>query len=276
MDPVATAIVEFEHHLLPLASALLAEDLEKLTLLTAFQISAACGSHIIVRYFGSQNSVNLITASVIVAQISDSDLNSELERVMETSLAAIRLIADRDAMPIYFQDGFITVSHRSFEATPTLKLGIQTGVREDYVMQIENVCKAFAIFDSNELRVLASLIAESQVPTIPAHYRALSLVRAIELIYRDEIERKGALDNFEESFSSLKISNRKFKNALPEIRAKCAHGEGSTRTRSHSYRGICYNRLEIHSLIKILRGVVHTGLAEKFSVVLPLPDMVLK
>lgn len=75
-----------------------------------------------------------------------------------------------------------------------------------------------------------SVLSEATHEAIPRHYRFLSLCRALELLIPADRERSQWLENYERDFRALDVDLKRFRNYVPELRNRCAHGKAGTRT----------------------------------------------
>ncbi len=72
-----------------------------------------------------------------------------------------------------------------------------------------------------------SALSEALRLDIPRHYRLLSLCRALELLIPNDRERSQWLDAYEDEFRALNVDLKRFRNYLPQLRNRCAHGQVS-------------------------------------------------
>lgn len=186
---------------------------------------------------------------------------------MENAITALRLTVDQEASPLFMGDGFINLMYESVDAEPSYPAEISFQRNPAYRLDKDCIVKAYDVVNRDrQLALVAALLAEGQVPSIPPHYRVLSLIRAVELLYPEKLERSAALSAYEQEFAGLGISHQQFKNAIPQLRTRCAHGRSRGRSNPEPFVGIGYNEPSLTPLLRLLRRVVTNGLKERYGV----------
>jgi len=184
-----------------------------------------------------------------------------MKQVIDTAISALSLTQAPEASPIFHGDGFFNLMYQSDDPEPSYQILMRLVRDPNYRLDINNLCGVYVAICNKQLAPIAALLAEGQVPSIPPHYRVLSLIRGLELLYEDERERNLALEAFEDHFAGLQISAAKFVNALPQLRTRCAHGISRGRDNPEPFVG--YNERNLLSLASLLRSVLAHGLYSK-------------
>ncbi|QLC24964.1 hypothetical protein HFP57_07935 [Parasphingopyxis algicola] len=139
-------------------------------------------------------------------------------------LTTLRLAYDTEANAIRLGDGLISLANETDSHIPHYPADIRVMAPSDRVIDFDNIASIFAgTMDPAKMQILA-LLMEAQVPAIPVHYKVLSLIRALEVLLPDPVDRQKYLEKYELEFAKIEISERPLKNALPELRTRCAHG----------------------------------------------------
>lgn len=250
----------FDHHFVPLYPPLEGDSYLELQAQGLINFQTRSGHELLVRYLCQDEQVRVIAVAVPEAAASHKDLSKWMKQIVENSISAIRLSGDPGAVPVLHDDGFITLMYQSDDQVPQYRYPIEFTRNSDYQLSISNVLGVFCAIGSKAVSPIAALLAEGQVPTIPPHYRALSLIRAIELLYPEQRDRDEALDKFDGHFGELQIDKHSFRKALPQLRTRCAHGTSRGRINPEPFIGVGYNEPQLLSLVTLLRSVVAHGL----------------
>jgi hypothetical protein len=250
----------FEHHFMPLYPPLETGSYLKLQSQGLINFETGSGHTLFVRFLCLDEQVRVIAVTVPEPAARHQDLPKWMKQIVEGALSAIRLSVDREAAPLFTGDGFINLMYQSDDPEPRFQFEIAFPRNPEYSLNINHVLGVFGAICNRTLAPIAALLAEGQVPTIPPHYRVLSLIRAIELLYSDERELSGALDHFQYHFTKLAISDQPFRNALPQLRTRCAHGRSRGRTNPEPFVGIGYNERHLMPLLGLLQSVIARGL----------------
>ena len=192
-----------------------------------------------------------------------ADRNKWLRQIMETSITSIRLSYDQNAQPFFIDNGFLNVMYQSDDPEPSYPLVIQPTINSDWRVNENHVLGVFGAIHGKVKSDVAALLAEAQVQSLPVHYSVLSLMRAIELLWPEDKDRNAILDAREEEFATIGISDQLFRNALPRIRNRCAHGRG--RGREEPFVGLGYSS-PLYPLAKLLGSIVSRGLRDNFGI----------
>ena len=251
----------FDHHFMPLHPTVEGDDYKALESKGLITFATQAGYELTVRFLCLREQVRIIAVTVPRAAASHKDLHKWMKQIMETAISALRLSVEPEANPVYTASGFISLMYQSDDPEPKYQVRFGTTVNPDYRLSIEHVVGVFGAISTKALAPIAALFAEAQMPSLPIHYRVLSLVRAIELLYEDERQRAAVLDAFEPHFAKLNISDQPFRSALPQIRTRCAHGRSRGRTNPRPFVGIGYNETELRPLFDLLRSVVAHALS---------------
>jgi hypothetical protein len=177
-------------------------------------------------------------------------------------LSSLRLTFDQSTDVIRLGDGFINLAMNTDNPLPEYSVAIALTVSQNPV-DFHSPTALFAFVDSAEKDDVFSLIAEGQSPAIPSHYRILSLVRALEVLLPQSSDRTAWLDQHQSIFEGRGLSPRQFRNALPELRDRCAHGSirSGERPIAGAYGGIA----GLDGWLEVLRQVVFKLAAERFG-----------
>lgn len=249
-------MLAFDHHLLPLHPMLEGDDHRALESKGLITYATKSGYELKVRFLCHNEQVRIVAVTIPRAAADHEDVSKWMKQIMENAISALRLSVDPEASPICLATGFINLMYQSDDPEPNCPARFEAQFNPNYHLSIEHVIAVFSTISTKALAPIAGLLAEAQVPSFPVHYRVLSLVRAIELLYEDKQQQAAALDAFQPHFAALNISDRQFRSALPEIRARCAHGRSSERVEPQPFVGIGYNEPELRSLYELLRSVV--------------------
>ena len=69
---------------------------------------------------------------------------------------------------------------------------------------------------------------------------------------------------YQADFASIGASKRRFRNALPELRARCAHG--MSRRGALPLTGLGFNEEKLRTVLRLLRRVATDALRELHSI----------
>jgi hypothetical protein len=255
----------FDHHYLPLDNAPTSkEECEELLILGSSEFRTKSGHVLIIRYLGPPTGVAVVTVTIPRAAGDHPSKSRWLQHIFETALTAIRLSYANDAEPLYTAKGFITMLTQTDNPEPEYAFPLQRRINADYRVDGANVARVFWEVYGPVKGAVASLLAEAQVPSLPPHYAVLSLTRAMELLWPADEDRYRELTMREADFAALKISDQPFKNALPRLRNRCAHGRG--RGKDDPFIGIGMNDHNLRALRNLLTGIVADGLRHRFGV----------
>jgi hypothetical protein len=179
----------FDHHFMPLYPPLEGEAHLQLQSQGLINYRTNSGDTVSVRFLCLDQQVRVIAVTIPRAAAGDRDLPNWMKQIMENAISALRLSGDPEAQPLFTGEGFINLMCQSDEPEPSYEIAIAFQRNPEYVLDIANVIGVFGAISNRQLSAIAALLAEGQVPSFPPHYRALSLIRAIELLYPDEVER---------------------------------------------------------------------------------------
>lgn len=253
----------FEHVIMPLSPPPVEEERVKLKPKGQFNYETRTGFILAVRFLCLDEKVRAVAVTLTKEAAQHGDKHRWLSRIMENAMTAIRLSADPEADLIHTGRGSISLLYQSDEPEPEFGVEITHTRNPDYRLDINRIVSTFGTVANPEMAPITALLAEGQMPSIPIHYRVLSLVRAFEKLYESKSEQYAVLDRFEDHFSSLNIGKRAFKNSLHDIRSRCAHGKG--RGDEEPFVGIGYAEPTLHALLGLLQSIVALGLHEKYD-----------
>lgn len=146
---------------------------------------------------------------------------------------------------------------------PTLNMPPDFSVNHN-VPDIELLQEVFNISDP-KYRGVVNLIAEAQFPSLPDHYKVLSLVRALELMTPKGQQLGDILDKYQDQYIKIGISNGKFRSALPQIRNRCAHGLSNKSTES-MVAAVCSEIAYLGHLVLLLRQISSDLFKDSFGI----------
>lgn len=252
----------FDHHFMPLSPPpRTEEECKNLTPLGTINADTKIGHILTVRFLGTQRGISVIAVTIPESVANHEDQNRWMRQIMETSLTAIRLTYDPSAEPVYSGHGFASLLRQSDDPEPEYAVTISYVNNSDWSIDINNVIGSYQQIHESLRSPVATLLAEGQIPSMPPHYRVLSLIRAAELLWPDERIFNSILDTRNAEFLALNLSKRHFRSALAEIRTRCAHGRSRGRSNPHPYFGIGYNE-QLGPLIKLLSSIIVQGLSD--------------
>ncbi len=166
-----------------------------------------------------------------IAVAHRSDLDPEISRravskLFEHAFAVLSLTYSNQIDVIHTAEGYVTMGYYSETEIPG-EVGVQIrppdfAPNEQFSPQ--NVMNVLA--ESSAHRAALCALSESQRPSTPRHYRFLSLVRALELMVPLQNDRDDWLDRYQLQFAATGVSGMLFRNYVPRLRNRCAHGVG--------------------------------------------------
>lgn len=255
----------FEHHFLPLDPPVSDESYKDLQTLGEVGYLTHSGFTLPVRYLGMHEQVRVIAVTIPAAAVGHDDQKKWMTQIIEGSIAALRLGGDPRAIPIYTELGFINLMYESDDSDPLYQVKIIPVVNPNYKLNIFNVMGIFSSIYSRELLAILSLLGEAQVPSIPIHYKTLSLIRAIELIHPEKKDYNRALSKFDKTFAELAVSSSKLREFLPQLRTRCAHGRSRGRKNPEPFIGLGYNAEILITVKRLLQTIVLQCLLDKYG-----------
>lgn len=218
---------------------------------------------LVVRLLGRQHTIDVVAVS-IPEEAPQEPRPGWLKQIFEHMLTALRLSYEPRTDVVRTGDAFLTAMNQTDNAQPTYGLAFVENINSDHMVDIKNVLGLFRGTATVEQATTMALLAESQLPTMPPHYQALSLIRALELLF-EKREMRDWYDRFENEFASLGASRQKFKNAVAEMRTRCAHGV--SRGGAPPFTGIGINNEDhLRPVITLLRKVVAEAIKDRFGI----------
>ena len=214
---------KYFHHFLPLYPPVPLGELANVTSLHEIEFRTKTGHSMVIRLLGRPHTIDVIAVS------AGTDVPSEkrsewIKLIGNHMIAVLRVTYDVNADVIRNQDGIFNLCTESDDPVPDYTVAIEAGVHLDHIIDVNNIGGVFCSTMTPEKMPIMALLAEAQTPSIPVHYKILSLIRALEIMLPADKDRYEWLDRYEGPFSALNVSKRPFRNALHELRTKCAHG----------------------------------------------------
>ncbi len=253
----------YEHHFTPL-HPLTEEERGALQVMATINFDTRADHKLMVRLLGTSSSIDVIAVTIPTVARDAPERLKWMTQIVETAITALRLSGDPETQPLFVEEGFFNCMYESDDPEPTCPITFQYHRHPEYKVNVGSILGIWGAIANKRVNSIAALLAEAQVPSLPPHYAVLSLIRAIELLWPDAGLRTAALDSRQEEFAALGISTRLFRNALPEIRSRCAHGQG--RGEAAPYFGIGYNNTNLRPLKRLLGSIVVAGLKELHGV----------
>src|SRR5262245_20908123 len=217
-------MLRFDHHFLPLAPPVPREELPHVKKLEEASYITKCGHTLKVCLLGRPHTIDVISVS-IPEEAPQDQREKWIRQIMDHMLTVLRLCYTHNVDVIRVSpDGWINLMNQTDEEDPKYPAVIGERLNTDYTVNTRNIMAVFAETGRPAMAIALALIAESVVPSIPPHYQVLSLVRALEFLFPNGNERKERLELYQADFASIGASKRRFCNALPELRTRCAHG----------------------------------------------------
>jgi hypothetical protein len=181
---------------------------------------------LIIRLLGRPHTVDVVAVTIPdTITVSDEQKSKWVQEIGNHMVAVLRLTHDVDVDVLRNGDGLLSACTEEVEdPIPRYPLFYSFNVNDDHVADVANMARVFAQTLYKDIAPIMSLIAESQTPSVPTHYKVLSLIRALELLIPDDLDRANHLNQYEERFQKLEVSAQPFKNFIPVLRTRCAHG----------------------------------------------------
>lgn len=240
------------------------EEREAVTTLATLYYDTLAGGTLVVRFMGTPSAgVQAMAVTLPEAVKNHADRDKWFRQIMETSVASIRLSYNQNAQPFFMGHGFLNVMCESDDPEPIYPLVVQPTANLDWRLNENHVLGVFGAIHGKVKNDVAALLAEAQVHSLPPHYAVLSLMRAIELLWPEDQDQNAIFDGRETEFAAIGISEQLFRNAMPRIRNRCAHGRG--RGKEEPFVGLGYNT-PLYPLKKLLVSIVSRGLRDKFGI----------
>ena len=252
----------FEHHFIPLHPAPRSKaKCDALFVMGNINWKTKAGHRLSVRLLGPGQRISVIAIAIPNDAVDHPNKPKWLREIVELVIASIRLNHDPEAQLVRIPSGFFTVVRQSNHPELSYATGFSLITNRDILVQIPQVLSLINAFNTKVGQPVAALLAESNIPSMPLHYSVLSLVRAAELLWPDEAQFNAALDKRNADFAKLGLSNRTFRNALPEIRNRCAHGRGRGRSDPEPHIGVGFQS-PLAPLVDLLTEIVTDGVRD--------------
>lgn len=214
------------HHLLPLSPPPPTDERAEVKVQQQIPGTGIDGHPFTISLLGRSHTVDAIA----ITMNNDTPEDRKVKRVEAIGnhlLAALRISYDASADGIRLaHDGCLNACYESDDELPALVFDVSKNINDNHVVNYHNIAIIFSEASRLGLQSVVSLIGEAALPSLPVHYRVLSLFRAFELLIPDS-DRRAVYERFEDDFAAIGISTRHFRNAMPEIRNRCAHGWGN-------------------------------------------------
>ena len=255
---------KYVHHFLPLHPPLSSALAKQVGCLIKIPAKDKDGVVFSISLLGRPHSIDVIALTFTQGALP-ADASSCIAHVGNHMISCLRVCYDPaiDVVRIG-DDGFLNAAMESDDEVPVYPLGVTVEYNNSYRSNVDNIANVFRNTARKKYRQIISLLAEAQTPQIPTHYKILSLIRALELLLPNEAERSKFLSNYQDEFEKTKVSNKQFKNALPELRTRCAHGE--SRGGADPFVSPAYEETKgLSLLLCLLRGIVANLSREKYG-----------
>ncbi|WP_442782884.1 hypothetical protein [Collimonas fungivorans] len=255
---------KYFHHFLPLSPPVSLEELENIRCLQEIAFETRTRDKLMIRLLGRPHTIDVIAVTVPYSAPIDQR-GKWIEQIGNHMISTLRLTYDATADVVRNGDGFLNLCTETDDSQPTYTAAIKLQCNDNHIVNVQNVASFFCDTLGAAKAPIISLLAEAQTPAIPTHYKVLSLIRALEVLFPIEQERFAWLDRYESQFAAIEISRRCFRNALPELRTKCAHGV--SRGGSGPLVAQAYGELQgMPLLLTLLRTVVADRVKEQHGV----------
>jgi hypothetical protein len=253
---------KYNHHFLPLDPPVARDQLANVKPLCEALIKTTSGYELVVRLLGRPHTVDVIAVS-IPEDAPDEPRTRWLRLAFEHMLTALRLTYDHAADVARPGGQMLNAMNQTDDPIPVDGLAIIETLNEQHVVDVKNLVAVFHETSKPEIATPIALIAEGQLPTMPPHYRALSLIRALELMFEKRPMRDW-YDKYEEKFAALDVSRQKLKNAIHDIRTRCAHGV--SRGGSPPFTGVGFaNEDKLQEVVSLLRTITTDAAREIYK-----------
>lgn len=146
-------------------------------------------------------------------------------------LAAASITYSARVRPVTVGDEkFLSVGYFSDEPVPTRYIiGIQIPDELPHNWDLRSLLTMTA--ETARYTDAVAALSEAMRLEIPRHYRFLALYRALELLIPGKQKRSSWLERYDALFSTLNLDTKSFRNYVPQLRARCAHGADIGRER---------------------------------------------
>lgn len=246
----------FQHHHIFLSSLFGGEEQpEEAQEVLRVGLSSDGVGEVTVRFVSSANRMRKIIVTISMPENAQSITADFLRRTVETSIAALRLNVDRGISPVFTTQGPLGITLETDNVLPNINF-ILGQPRSNQNINADKIMDTLSYLVGVRELNLTSFYLESQLPGMPLHYRVLSLIRAIEVMYDERPDMDAFLDKYQEAFAQLRISNKLFKNALHELRARCAHGKPNGKNPQQPFIGVGFWEPELAGLYKLLNSII--------------------
>ena len=258
-------MARFYHHLLPLYPPPTEAERAEVACKAVTLVKNRDGAEVRISLLGRSHTVDAIAVSMNT-DVGEAEKARLVRRAGNAVLSALRIAYDPATDVIRLGTHSLNASYEDDVEEPKYTFLAKTTIDTAHVVSYDAISATFSAMASNQLEPVLSLIGEAALPALPAHYRVLSLYRAMELLTSKE-ELDEWCDEFQPAFADLKMSERAFRNAMPEIRNRCAHGAGRGRGNPAPLVAQVYPELdEISGLADLLRRMVFEMLRRKHSI----------
>jgi hypothetical protein len=258
-------MADYRHNLVLLTPPVSREDRPLVVPMMLAFVDLPNGLRMLVHLLGRLHTIDAI-AVTIPSAVPEEPRVRFLHTIFDHMISALRLSYDPACELIRFDDFVqLGVCYEDDNAIPSLNVHIDLSISAEFRVQTDPIKDLFLRTYSPALRDIIALFAEGSSPHIPPQYRLLSLIRALELLEPDVRQRENHLDRFETEFAQTKFSTRLFRNAIPELRNRCAHGLSRGSPNPIVGLGLAHQE-QLNPVVAIIRTIVAQLLDEKHQI----------
>ena len=215
---------EYWHLFLPITPLKAADESDKSRRLTETTINIDDRYTLWMSYIGRDKRIDAI---VISYRYCDKHaVEPHVRQAFDHAFAVLVLALGEQIGVVHAMDDLMMIGSFSDERWPSeFPFGITINPSSEIIEP--KARQAAAMFSTTiGYRAAVGALSEAHTLSIPKHYRFLSLVRALELLFPLERERKSWLDRYQLPFEVAANTTREFKGYVLELRKRCAHGVG--------------------------------------------------
>lgn len=195
-------------------------------LLAAVRVKSPHGWDWHISLMGRDNIIDVLAVSVPAHfMLTGTPYQDLVGEALSRTFAAVSMIYSADVKLLSLDgEGCVSAGMYSDEELPKLyPLQITLPQPDPPILNIESLF-TFAAHEELQADAVCAL-SEALRSGIPRHYRFLSLCRALELLVPNARRRSEWLERYEGEFRALNIDPKLFRNYIPQLRARCAHGQ---------------------------------------------------
>jgi len=250
---------KYFHHFLPFTPGVPEGEVGDVRCLQEMIYETETDGPLTVHLLGRKQSVDVVAVSIPTAIDDEKHLNW-IQKIGNHMFATLRLTYTPFVDICRTTNGFLNMGQESDKACPDYEVILIHSPHGQSIENIDaaNIAAVFCQTANKEMTPIIALLAEAISPWIPMHYKILSIVRALEILIPKENERFSWLDRYhdgENGYQSTKFNSQLFRNALPAIRTRCAHG--GSRGKEAPFVGQAYaDSSELHPVYSLLCRVL--------------------